>query len=183
MSARVSRIARVSRSGGAEKTFFAAEKTERRMIHRLRSTRRGFGRTRWLLACLARTRVHADGAVRVRDGDKNAAERLIGARSVQRPLRVRGRARCRDLRGEINGHLRRGRRALVRVGPVPSALEVCRGGWTRVEPSLYERRLDPRTARPRPRANLAANLPCRPVVQEERKERTYNIKSVSQHAC
>ena len=53
-----------------------------------------------------RTRVHSDGAVRVRDCDQvHAAEWLIGAGPVQRPLRVRGRARRRDLRGEINGHL------------------------------------------------------------------------------
>ena len=70
-----------------------------------RSTRRSRGKTR-SRARVGRTRVHSDGAVRVRDGDQvHAAERLIGAGPVQRPLRVRGRARRRDLRGEINGHL------------------------------------------------------------------------------
>ena len=113
-------------------------------------------------ACPRRTRVHADGAVRVRDGDqRHAAERLIGAGPVQRPLRVRGRAGRRDLRGKINGHLSIEKlSALVRVGPVPSALEACHAGWMHLEPSLKERRLRPRTARSRRRARAARGTPC-----------------------
>ena len=109
-----------------------------------------------------RTRVHSDGAVLVRDGDQvHAAERLIGAGPVQRPLRVRGRAGRRDLRGKINGHLSFEKlSALVRVGPVPSALEACHAGWMHLEPSLKERRLRPRTARSRRRARAARGTPC-----------------------
>jgi len=128
-------------------------------------------------ACPRRTRVHADGAVRVRDGDqRHAAERLIGAGPVQRPLRVRGRAGRRDLRGKINGHLSIEKLSdLVRVGPVPSALEACHAGWMRLEPSLKKRRLRPRTARSRRRARAARGTPC---VKDEgagfsREERTF----------
>ena len=113
-------------------------------------------------ACPRRTRVHADGAVRVRDGDqRHAAERLIGAGPVQRPLRVRGRAGRRDLRGKINGHLSIEKLSdLVRVGPVPSALEACHARWMHLEPSLKERRLRPRTTRSRRRARAARGTPC-----------------------
>lgn len=128
-------------------------------------------------ACPRRTRVHADGAVRVRDGDqRHAAERLIGAGPVQRPLRVRGRAGRRDLRGKINGHLSIEKLSdLVRVGPVPSALEACHARWMHLEPSLKERRLRPRTTRSRRRARAARGTPC---VKDEgagfsREERTF----------
>ena len=141
--------------------------------------------TRWMVpprktrsrACPRRTRVHADGAVRVRDGDqRHAAERLIGAGPVQRPLRVRGRAGRRDLRGKINGHLSFEKLSdLVRVGPVPSALEACHARWMHLEPSLKERRLRPRTTRSRRRARAARGTPC---VKDEgagfsREERTF----------
>jgi hypothetical protein len=80
---------------------------------------------------------------------------------VQRPLRVRGRAGRRDLRGKINGHLSFEKlSALVRVGPVPSALEACHAGWMHLEPSLKERRLRPWTARSRRRARAARGTPC-----------------------
>jgi hypothetical protein len=79
---------------------------------------------------------------------------------VQRPLRVRGRAGRRDLRGKINGHLSFEKLSdLVRVGPVPSALEACHAGWTRLEPSLKKRRPTPadrEVSTPRPRGSRHA---------------------------
>ena len=80
---------RVARGGGwrrrAKKKTDISETNDAFRASAGRSTRRSRGKTR-SRARVGRTRVHSDGAVRVRDGDQvHAAERLIGAGPVQRP--------------------------------------------------------------------------------------------------